>query len=82
MLTVEIRHPLKAAEGMAEVEIYCDSAGLSELSRQIQFLLANETHVHLMTPAWAGQELTEVSQGSGTTLIHHLRISLVKNDEI
>jgi Immunity protein 32 len=78
LLTVELRNPLKATEGMAEVEIYCDSSGLSELSRQIQFLLANETHVHLMTPAWAGQELTEISQGVGTTLVHHLRISLVK----
>jgi Immunity protein 32 len=77
LLTVELRNPLKATEGMAEVEIYCDSDGLRELSRQIQFLQSSETHVHLMTPAWAGQELTEVPQGNGTTLIHHLRISVV-----
>ena len=77
MLTVEIRDASKAVEGLAEVEIYCDLSGLEDLLRQIRFLESGQTHVHLMTSAWAGQELGEVCQGEGTNLIHHLRISMM-----
>lgn len=33
-------------------------------------------HVHLMTPSWAGNELTEEVQGTGNVLFNHLRIVL------
>jgi hypothetical protein len=75
MLTIELRDAEKANAGMAEVEIFCESEGLTLLSKQIDALMSGSTHVHLMTPTWAGNELSEKTAGKGTTLIHHLRIT-------
>ena len=78
MLTVEIRDAEKAAAGMAEVEIFCDSEGLALLFRQLEHLKkAGAGHVHLMSPAWAGNELDEKIIGKGTQLINHLRVTMV-----
>ncbi len=78
MLTIEIRDAEKASAGLAEVEIFCDSAGLSTLLRQLQQLQKPGTgHVHLMTPAWAGTELDDHPIGKGTHLINHLRVTMV-----
>lgn len=74
MLTVEIKGNERLLEGCAEVEIYCDREGLEELRRQIDILDRGGTHVHLMSEAWAGNELTEQKQGSETVLAHHLLI--------
>ena len=58
-----------------EVEIYLDSEGLSTFLRQLQFLETGKTdHVHFMTASWGDGDLSEQSQGNGTTLIHHLKI--------
>jgi hypothetical protein len=77
MITIEIRNAEKANEGIAEVEIFCDSEGLSLLSKQIEHLKAGSSHVHLMTPAWAGNELGEKTFGNETILINHLRITML-----
>lgn len=75
MLTVEIRDAEKATDGKAEVEIFLDEAGLRVLLAQLRHLESGSSHVHLMTPAWAGNELTEKAQGEGTVLVHHLRVT-------
>ena len=77
MLTIEIRDAEKASAGMAEVEIFCDTEGLALLLRQLKHLQAGSSHVHLMTPAWAGNELDEKAFGKGTELINHLRITML-----
>lgn len=77
MITVEIRDPEKINGGMAEVEVFCDAEGLSLLLKQLQHLKAGSSHIHLMTPAWAGNELGEEVIGKGNLLIHHLRISMI-----
>jgi hypothetical protein len=77
MLTVEIHHPDQAAEGVAEVQIFCDAEGLSLLIRQLQFLKTAPNHVHLMTPSWAGNELNESLVGEGNALVNHLRVTLL-----
>lgn len=77
MLTIELRDAAKASEGMAEVEVFCDSEGLDLLARQIDSLRSGSTHAHLMTPAWAGNELGETPVGRGTTLVNHLRITML-----
>ena len=79
MLTVEIKDPDEVRSGKSEVEIYCDQEGLDELLRQLSFLKQGETHVHLMSPSWAGNELTERPQGPGNVLVHHLRIVFVNH---
>ena len=74
MLTVEIKDSDKVSMGTSEVEIYCDRKGLIELIRQLGFLQKGESHVHLMTESWGGNELTEETQGQDNVLVHHLRI--------
>lgn len=76
-ISVEIKDAKQALEGLSEVEIYCDQSGLEELIRQLGFIKNGETHVHLMTGAWAGHELTEQKHRTENTLVHHLKISLV-----
>ena len=80
MLTVEIRDAAKAAAGMAEIEIFCDAEGLALLLRQLEHLRKGSTHIHLMTPAWAGNELDEEALGEGTVLVNHLKITMVPGD--
>jgi hypothetical protein len=77
MITVEIRDAEKASEGKAEVEIFCDQDGLSLLIRQLGLLKRGPSHVHLMTPAWAGNELNETRLGERTTIINHLKVTLL-----
>lgn len=74
MITTEIKDANQIAEGRAELEIYCDSAGLRELQKQLNFLLAGETHVHLATAAWAGNELGEAPFGKENVLLHQVTI--------
>lgn len=81
MLTIEIKDPEKAAEGSSEIEIYCDREGLEELKRQLGFLDRGETHVHLMSESWAGNELTEEKQGAKNALVHHLKIACKQDSQ-
>lgn len=70
MLTVE--HD----EKKENIEIFCDREGIELLLKKLTFLANNGGHVHLMTPSWAGNELTEDKQGTNTVLINHLKIVL------
>lgn len=65
------------AEG-GEVEIYLDNEGLDFLLSQLSFLKNRKTdHVHLMTSAWGGCELTEGVRNTNSLPVHHLRVLLV-----
>ncbi len=66
MLTIEFN------EREQRVEIYFDEDGLKTLRRSLDMLSSKGGHDHLMTPSWAGTELTEEKQGENTTLINHL----------
>ena len=68
LLTVEYNQDAE------DIEIYCDKEGLDLLMKKLHVLTNKGGHVHLMTPSWAGNELTEENQGSNTILINHLRI--------
>lgn len=77
MLTVELKHGDKASMGLSEVEIYCDMDGLDALIAQLHHLKRGSTHVHLMTESWAGIELDEKAVGENTTIVNHLKITVV-----
>lgn len=77
MITVEIRDPSKAAEGLSVVEIYCDIEGARDLISQLNIILEGETHVHLMTPEWAGSELSSTQQSEKSFVVNHLLIQRV-----
>ncbi len=59
-----------------EVALCFDAEGLDVLIRKLEYLRRSKVdHLHLMTPAWAGQELTEeVAGGQGYHLINSLRL--------
>jgi hypothetical protein len=76
MLTVEV---LKRQNGMhctvSEVAICCDPEGLEYLISRLGSLRAKSEHLHLMTPSWAGEGLSEQKQGGDDyELVNHLRI--------
>jgi hypothetical protein len=60
-----------------EMAIFCDAEGLDSLITQLQILKQHKGHVHLMTPSWSGNELTENKQVPENRLLHHIRITLL-----
>ena len=63
------------------IEVFMDQEGLDFFSKRLEILRKHGGHEHLMTPAWAGNELTEDKQGKDNDLIHHLRLVLQPADE-
>ena len=73
LLTVEIRDARNIHE--AEAVICFDDEGLESLIARLTRLRGKKGHDHLMTSAWAGDELTENKQsGDEYELINHLRL--------
>lgn len=73
MLTVEIRDGYDSS--LAEVAICFDEEGLEFLMSKLASLRGIKDHEHLMTPSWAGDDLSEIKQGSPEyELINHLRL--------
>ena len=68
LLTVEYQRDLQ------ELDIVCDEDGIESLIDHLKRLKQRGGHTHLMTPSWAGDELTEESQTEGGSLINHVRI--------
>ena len=69
-LTVEIDQ-----SEIPEVAICFDRQGLDFLISKLEHLKTHVDHLHLMTPSWAGNELTEEANGgSDYKLLHSLRL--------
>ncbi|MDW9598137.1 hypothetical protein GOA86_07025 [Sinorhizobium meliloti] len=70
ILTVELEnaeHP--------EVALCFDREGLDLLMAKLEALRNTPDHVHLMTPSWAGDSLTEEKQGGERyELVNSLRL--------
>lgn len=74
-LTVEITR-----DADPEVVIAFNSQGLELLIRKLTSLRDRIDHLHLMTPAWAGDDLSEVGRGGPDySLIHSLRLVRLKD---
>ena len=72
-LTVELA--FNAKQTASEVAICCDDQGLELIIEKLTRLRGKRDHTHLMTPAWAGNELTEQKHGGdGYVLVNHLRL--------
>ncbi len=59
-----------------EIEIHGNKEGLTRLMKIIENVIKNQTHDHLMTASWAGNELTEEVQGENTKLINKVSIGI------
>ena len=69
-LTVELQK-----SDYPEVVLCFDAEGLDVLIRKLEYLRMKVDHLHLMTPAWAGQDLTEdLVGGEQYQLINSLRL--------
>lgn len=66
--------------GRDAIEIFCDGEGLDLLLDRLARLKKNGGHAHLMTPAWAGDELSETRQGPDNRLYNHLVIALAPEE--
>ena len=61
-----------------EVTMIVDEAGAKELSQLFNLLARHkETHFHLMTPTFAGNELSESKYNENNILINMLRLQIV-----
>jgi len=58
------------------LEIHADQEGLSVLMSRFEQLRSHGGHLHLMTPAWGGEELSEDQQGDENRLLHHVKVML------
>lgn len=70
LLTVE-----KQESDQGEIAICFDKEGLEFLISKLTRLRDRPDHLHLMTPAWAGNELSEgLQDGDGYELCNSLRL--------
>ena len=59
----------------SEVAICFDAEGLNLLLSKLEYLKTHIDHLHLLTPSWAGNELSEDKMGGERyELINSLRI--------
>jgi hypothetical protein len=73
ILTVELK--CRPGASPAEVAICFDEDGLENLIKKLDRLRGKRDHTHLMTPSWAGDELTEEKQGGEDyEVVNHLRL--------
>ena len=73
LLTIELKDGSNASK--AEAAICFDDEGLEFLIKKLSLLRGKKDHVHLMTPSWSGNELTERKQGNEEyRLINHLQL--------
>lgn len=59
------------------IHVFADQEGLGTLQQEISHLLAGSSHTHLMTPSWAGNELTENKHLEHTILVHQVNVNTV-----
>ena len=73
LVTVELKDGQDAS--IAELAICFDDEGLEFLIEKLSRLRGKKDHLHLMTQAWAGNELSNEKQGGENyDLINHLRL--------
>jgi hypothetical protein len=59
-----------------QIHIHANKTGLRSLVDILERLLVSGGHDHLMTPAWAGDELTEEKQSNESELLNMVTIHL------
>ena len=64
------------SDDKTEIEIHGDKEGLIYLVGLIEKVIKYNTHDHLMTPSWAGNELSEEAKGKNTHIINKVTIGI------
>lgn len=75
MINVEI-------DKKGELKIFVDADGANKLREYLTKLIdKKDTHYHLMTPSWGGNELDEEIIDKNSDLIHQMLIQMVFNNK-
>lgn len=76
-ITAEVTPSHSASSGPEEIALHLDREGLEYLTRLLDQLKERGDHVHLMTPSWGMDDLSEEKSNPENSLAHHLRVTLV-----
>jgi hypothetical protein len=80
-ITVELAPAQSGDDQPAQVEIYFDRKGLEYLIKYLSRLKKPGDHCHFMTPEWGMSDLSEDIQKEGNSIVHHLRTTLIEDEE-
>lgn len=62
-----------------ELKIFCDEEGAKSLREYLNKIIdGKDTHYHLMTPAWGGDQLTESKVAQNAIQINQVLINIIK----
>lgn len=62
-----------------ELKIFCDVEGASLLKNYLdKIILGKDTHFHLMTPSWGGDELTDLKFDENAIKVNQVLINIVE----
>jgi hypothetical protein len=57
--------------------MFLDREGLEYFIRELERLKKSGDHVHMMTPSWGMDDLSEEKQAIEHILAHHLKITMI-----
>lgn len=78
MIIVELNAEAMEKHSALCIELYCDVDGLKLLNNAIERIMAGESHEHLMSPSWAGNELSDSpTHGSSNPVIKSVLIQKI-----
>jgi len=65
-----------------ELKIFLDEEGASTLKNYLTKLIdKKDTHYHLMTPTWGGQDLDETKIDKNSQIINQVLIQIISQEE-
>jgi hypothetical protein len=78
--SVEIADAEKITTSSHHVEIHIDKSNLKDLIIRLTRLSEQPLgeHLHFMSESWGLGDLSEISQGEGNVITHHLKISITE----
>lgn len=62
-----------------QLMVFGNKEGLESLINSIEKVIKYNDHDHLMTPSWAGYELSEEPQGENTQIMNKVTITIIKD---
>ncbi len=62
------------------LNIFGNEEGLKSLISSIEKVIKYNDHDHLMTPSWAGYELSEEPQGENTKILNKVTIAIINEE--
>lgn len=68
----------KNDEKPCEVNLYLDKSSLDLLIKRLVKMTSPGDHIHMMSHAWGGDDLSEEKIDENNNTVHHLKITLLE----